>query len=211
MLPMIENQQLSKAINETNSLKHVPYKKRKLGKFCFSFFIYSYILIKICIFQSDDHSLNTTTSSKPDSPTSSPASPTGSQDEFTSLNTTETSKTDDGQKSFDTNDSTFADISNEKEKEEKKDDEDYLPAIMPIEERKLSTLIAIGTPVPKERKKLPGLEKWAVGMGELLHFENLPDSVGAYESKIKGLIEKIREKQKIGENSTSSVSNETTQ
>lgn len=59
-------------------------------------------------------------------------------------------------------------------------------------ERKL-TVISVGTPVPKSIKpNLPSLEKWSIGMGELLHFENLPTSTGAYKEKMKGIIDKVR-------------------
>lgn len=150
-----------------------------------------------------DNSLNTSSASKPESPKSSPASPTGSQDE--SADNIETTKNDDENKSVETVDANTTDLSNEEEQEKTQEVEDEQQVVVPVEERRLSTLIAIGTPLPKERKKLPGLEKWAVGMGELLHFENLPDSVGAYERKIKGLIEKIREKQKVSDQNTSSA------
>ena len=59
-------------------------------------------------------------------------------------------------------------------------------------ERKLK-VISMGAPVPKSIKpRLPPLQNWAVGMGELLHFENLPTSTGAYKDKMKGIIDKIR-------------------
>ena len=59
-------------------------------------------------------------------------------------------------------------------------------------ERKLK-LIAMGSPMPaSERPKRPPLEKWGIGMGELIYFENLPEYTGVYENKMKGLINKIR-------------------
>ena len=45
-----------------------------------------------------------------------------------------------------------------------------------------------------ERPKRPSLDKWSVGMGELIYFENLPEYTGVYENKMKGLIDKIRKK-----------------
>lgn len=54
-------------------------------------------------------------------------------------------------------------------------------------------IVSYGTAVPQTvRPKLPSLEKWSIGMGELLHFENLPTSTGAYKDKIKNIIEKVR-------------------
>lgn len=56
-------------------------------------------------------------------------------------------------------------------------------------------LVSSGTPVPKSFKpSLPSLEKWSVGMGELLQFENLPNSTGAYQAKMKNIITKIRDR-----------------
>jgi len=53
----------------------------------------------------------------------------------------------------------------------------------------------MGAPVPESIKPgLPSLEKWAVGMGELMYFENLPTSTGAYKDKMKGILGKIRER-----------------
>lgn len=59
-------------------------------------------------------------------------------------------------------------------------------------ERKLK-MISVGTPVPQTYcSGLPPLEKWSVGMGELLYFENLPTSTGAYNDKMKNILDKIR-------------------
>lgn len=56
-------------------------------------------------------------------------------------------------------------------------------------------IVSYGTPVPQTvRPKLPALEKWSIGMGELLHFENLPNSTGAYQGKIKSIIDKVRKR-----------------
>ncbi|XP_027199983.2 uncharacterized protein LOC113794095 [Dermatophagoides pteronyssinus] len=56
-------------------------------------------------------------------------------------------------------------------------------------------IVSYGTPVPQTvRPKLPALEKWSIGMGELLHFENLPNSTGAYQGKIKNIIDKVRKR-----------------
>ncbi|XP_054155513.1 zinc finger CCHC domain-containing protein 8-like [Oppia nitens] len=67
-------------------------------------------------------------------------------------------------------------------------------------ERKLK-LISMGSPMPvSERTKKPALEKWSEGMGELLYFEN-PESVqytGIYKTKMKAVIDKIREKTSSG-------------
>lgn len=61
-------------------------------------------------------------------------------------------------------------------------------------ERKLK-VISMGTPVPDTIKpRLPSLDKWAVGMGELIYFENLPTSTGAYKDKMKGILGKIRDR-----------------
>ena len=54
-------------------------------------------------------------------------------------------------------------------------------------------VISMGAPVPTSIKpNLPPLENWAVGMGELLYFENLPTSTGTYKGKMKGILGKIR-------------------
>lgn len=54
-------------------------------------------------------------------------------------------------------------------------------------------MISMGAPVPHSiGPNLPPLENWAVGMGELMHFENLPTSTGAYKGKMKGILDKIR-------------------
>lgn len=61
-------------------------------------------------------------------------------------------------------------------------------------DRKL-TVISMGTPVPDTiQPRLPSLDKWAVGMGELIYFENLPTSTGAYKGKMKGILGKIRDR-----------------
>jgi len=70
---------------------------------------------------------------------------------------------------------------------------------IPISERKLN-MISMGTPVPESIKpKLPSLDKWAIGMGELIYFENLPTSTGAYKDKMKGILDKIRDRQSKNE------------
>lgn len=71
-----------------------------------------------------------------------------------------------------------------------KDDSSQLESS--ITEKKMK-VVSYGTPVPTSVKpKLPSLEKWAVGMGDLLYFENLPTSTGAYKDKLKGTLEKVR-------------------
>lgn len=55
-----------------------------------------------------------------------------------------------------------------------------------------------GTPLLKSASpydKLPGGEKWSVGVSDVINFENLPDSVGKYE-KMKVLIKKVQTKVK---------------
>lgn len=55
-------------------------------------------------------------------------------------------------------------------------------------------LIAMGSPVPSSTgAKKPPLEKFAKGMGNLIYFENLPNSTGVFE-KMRGVIYKIRDK-----------------
>ncbi|KPM07551.1 PSP domain containing protein [Sarcoptes scabiei] len=72
-------------------------------------------------------------------------------------------------------------------------DEKVEKSISSIDLQISSASISYGTPVPKTLKpKLPSLEKWAVGMNELLHFENLQTSTGAYNAKIKSVLDKIR-------------------
>lgn len=51
-----------------------------------------------------------------------------------------------------------------------------------------------GTPLLKSAsvyEKLPDGDKWAVGVTDVINFENLPDSVGKYE-KMKVLIKKVQ-------------------
>lgn len=51
-----------------------------------------------------------------------------------------------------------------------------------------------GTPLLKSASpydKLPEGDKWAVGVSDVINFENLPDSVGKYE-KMKVLIKKVQ-------------------
>lgn len=52
-------------------------------------------------------------------------------------------------------------------------------------------LISKGSPMPRPVERLP-LEKFSEGVvGELLHFENIPDSTGRFES-IRGLLESMK-------------------
>ena len=61
----------------------------------------------------------------------------------------------------------------------------------PSSSRKLN-LIEYGSPVPvSSNSKKPPLEKWAEGMGNLIYFENLPNSTGMFK-KMKNIISKIR-------------------
>lgn len=51
-----------------------------------------------------------------------------------------------------------------------------------------------GTPLIKQvspYSKLPGGEKWSVGVTDVIDFENLPDATGAYQ-KLTGVIYKVR-------------------
>lgn len=51
-----------------------------------------------------------------------------------------------------------------------------------------------GTPLIKQVSpfsKLPGGEKWSVGVTDVIDFENLPDATGAYQ-KLTGVISKVR-------------------
>lgn len=87
--------------------------------------------------------------------------------------------------------------SSPKDKQIESDESGNIEPLKTIEKEKNENstikVISMGTPVPKTIKpSLPSLEKWAVGMGELLHFENLPTSTGAYNGKIKGVITKVR-------------------
>ena len=61
----------------------------------------------------------------------------------------------------------------------------------PSSSRKLN-LIEYGSPVPvSSNSKKPPLEKWAEGMGNLIYFENLPNSTGMFK-KMRNIISKIR-------------------
>lgn len=58
-----------------------------------------------------------------------------------------------------------------------------------------SKMMVEGTPLLKSASsfdKLPDGDKWAVGVSDVINFENLPDSVGKYE-KMKVLIKKVQE------------------
>src|SRR5690606_19351474 len=56
------------------------------------------------------------------------------------------------------------------------------------------TLISMGAHVPQTLNgKKPPLENFAVGMGELIYFENLPTSTGVFD-KMRKVIKKIRRK-----------------
>ena len=55
-------------------------------------------------------------------------------------------------------------------------------------------LIGLGSPLPANiDSKKPPLEKFAVGMGELIYFENLPTSTGVFD-KMRNVICKVRKK-----------------
>lgn len=58
----------------------------------------------------------------------------------------------------------------------------------------LSRDVVEGTPLLKSASpfaKLPDGDKWAVGVSDVINFENLPDSTGKYE-KMKVLIKKVQ-------------------
>lgn len=63
------------------------------------------------------------------------------------------------------------------------------------EKRRLSSKVMVeGTPLLKSAcpyDKLPDGDKWAVGVSDVINFENLPDSVGKYE-QMKVLIKKVQ-------------------
>jgi hypothetical protein len=56
------------------------------------------------------------------------------------------------------------------------------------------TLISMGAPVPAALNGIkPPLENFSIGMGELIYFENLPNSTGVFE-RLRKVIKKIRRK-----------------
>lgn len=57
-----------------------------------------------------------------------------------------------------------------------------------------SKLAVFGTPLIKQVSpfsKLPGGEKWSVGVTDVIDFENLPDATGTYK-KMTGVLDKVR-------------------
>lgn len=75
----------------------------------------------------------------------------------------------------------------QEQQEEKEQTTNGTPSIS----RKLN-LIEYGSPIPvSSNSKKPPLEKWAEGMGNLIYFENLPNSTGMFK-KMKNIISKIR-------------------
>jgi hypothetical protein len=65
---------------------------------------------------------------------------------------------------------------------------------IPGETRKRLSLISTGSPIPDSyQQKKPPLENFAVGMSELIYFENLPTSTGAFD-KMRSLLSGIRKK-----------------
>lgn len=73
--------------------------------------------------------------------------------------------------------------------------ESATPTTSVAEKKQLSSKqIVEGTPLLKSDcpfDKLPDGDKWAVGVSDVINFENLPDSVGKYE-KMKVLIKKVQ-------------------
>ena len=56
------------------------------------------------------------------------------------------------------------------------------------------TLVSMGAPVPAALNgEKPPLENFGVGMGPMIHFENLPNSTGVFD-KMRKVIKKIRKK-----------------
>lgn len=56
------------------------------------------------------------------------------------------------------------------------------------------TLVSLGAPVPAALNgEKPPLENFGVGMGPMIHFENLPNSTGVFD-KMRKVIKKIRKK-----------------
>lgn len=56
------------------------------------------------------------------------------------------------------------------------------------------TLVSLGAPVPAALNgEKPPLENFGVGMGPMIHFENLPNSTGVF-NKMRKVIKKIRKK-----------------
>lgn len=63
-----------------------------------------------------------------------------------------------------------------------------------IESASKITLVSMGAPVPASLNgEKPPLENFAVGMGELIYFENLPTSTGVFD-KMRKVIKKVRKK-----------------
>lgn len=168
MPPLIMNQQLSEAVKSMKMIEPVPYKRSKL-----------------------DISTG--------SGRSSPESIQQMDAEENDISLEQDSTADDslevnGEKDESGELSTVDETNSESKTSTEEVQEDNNDNSSSTGDRKV-TVISTCAPLPKSiRPNLPPMANFAVGMGELIYFENLPDSTGTYSGKLKDSILKCRKR-----------------
>lgn len=189
-------QQLSEAVKSMKLIEPVPYKKAKLD--------ISSKIVKLIIFIDLNGSFilagsgrNSPENTQPTDASDNDISLINNSTTANSLNETNGTKEENSESSSETGDiinTTTKTNAEEASLNEDETNESTSSGTSLTVDRKV-TVISTCAPLPQTIKpNLPPMANFAVGMGELIYFENLPDSTGTYSGKLKDAILKCRKR-----------------